>query len=94
MKAPSARKIFFVFLLYFFAFTAFINFFHTDDILDNQGNCPACQFQRSNIALTFVLFIFLIIFNSLRLPDVATTVPVFFVSPCKKLSRAPPPSFS
>ncbi len=94
MKKYGVRKIFLIHLLYFFAFVAFINFFHTDSILDNQRNCPACHFQQSNIALAFILFLFLITFTCLRLMAVAESFPVLFVSSFHKQSRAPPPQFS
>jgi disulfide bond formation protein DsbB len=94
MKISGSRKLFFIFLLYFFAFVTFINFFHTDSILDNQQDCPACQFQRSNIALAAILFLFLIIFICLRLPVAPDFVPVRFHLPATKRSRAPPAHFS
>ncbi|MBN2345237.1 MAG: hypothetical protein JXO51_02530 [Candidatus Aminicenantes bacterium] len=90
----GARKAFFVYLLYFFAFVAFINFFHTDSILEKQPDCPACQFQQSNIALAVILFLFLVIFICLRLPKAADSFPVLFHLPALKRSRAPPPHFS
>jgi hypothetical protein len=94
MKNSGTRKILLIHLFYFFAFVAFINFFHTDSILDNQENCPACQFQRSNIALACILFLFLITFTCLRLLVVAEIIPVYFISFFHKHSRAPPPIIS
>lgn len=94
MKKFGARKILLIHLFCFFAFVAFINFFHTDSILDSRQNCPACQFQRSNIALAFVLFLFLISFNCLRLPVIAESFPVYCIPLSKKRSRAPPPKIS
>jgi Na+/proline symporter len=94
MKIRGIRRLVIVHLFYFLAFVAFINFFHTDSILDNQQDCPACQFQRSNIALTAILFLFLIIFICLRLPVAPDFVPVLFHLPASKRSRAPPASFS
>jgi len=94
MKKSGARKILLIHLLYFIVFAAFINFFHTDSILDCQRDCPACQFQRSNISLAFILFLFLIAFNCLRLPAVAEIIFVYFIPLAHKRSRAPPPNFS
>ena len=94
MKKSGARKILLIHLLYFIVFVAFINFFHTDSILDCQDNCPACQFQRSNISLAFILFLFLITFNCLRLPVVVESIPIRFIPLFHKQSRAPPPNFS
>jgi hypothetical protein len=94
MKKSGIRKILLIHLFYFLAFVAFINFFHTDSILDNQQNCPACQFQRSNIALAFILFLFLITFSCLRLLVSSEFFPDFFISSFHKHSRAPPPQFS
>jgi len=94
MKISGARKIFLIYLLYFLAFVAFINFFHTDSILEKSPNCPACQFQQSNIALAFILFLFLIIFSCLRLLINAEFFPVSFITFSSKKTRAPPPLFS
>jgi hypothetical protein len=94
MKNSGARKILLIHLLYFFILVAFINFFHTDSILDNQQNCPACQFQQSNIALTVILFLFLIIFICLHFSASADSVPILFYPSLLKRSRAPPPALS
>jgi len=93
MKNPAVRKILFVHLFYFFALIASINFFHTDFILDYQADCPACQFQQSNIALVFVLFQFFIVFIFLRLLFFIGIIPVYFIPFSPKKSRAPPISF-
>jgi hypothetical protein len=90
MQRTSARKFFFAFLIFFIAFVAFIDFFHTDSILDQQANCPACQFPRSNIALSFILILFLFIFVYLhRLPK-AVVKSHSLCLPAHKRSRSPP----
>lgn len=94
MKNSKSNNFFFVYLLYFFAFIAFINFFHTDSILENSPNCPACQFQQSNIALAFILFLFLILFICLRLLFGNELLPVYFIAFSSRQTRAPPPQFS
>jgi hypothetical protein len=94
MKNSGLRKILLIHLFYFFVLVAFINFFHTDSILEKQPDCPACQFQQSNITLTVILFLFLIIFICLRLPASADSVPIPFYLPSLKRSRAPPPHLS
>ncbi len=94
MRNRGARKIHFIHLLYFFIFVAFINFFHTDSILENSPVCPACQFQQSNIALAFMLFLFLVIFSCLQLLAISESFPAFFISFFHKKSRAPPPQLS
>jgi hypothetical protein len=94
MKRTRARKLFFAYALFFLAFIAFINFFHTDSILDKKPDCPACQFQQSNVALAIVLFLFLIVFTSLHLPVVFDAIPVSFQLPAPRRTRAPPPAFS
>lgn len=94
MKKSGARKLFFFYMLFFFAFVAFINFFHSDSILDREADCPACQFQQSNIALAFILFLFFIRFVTTRLQTVSGIIPVFFSLPTKKQSRAPPQPLS
>lgn len=94
MKKSGLKKIFLIYLFYFFIFVAFINFFHTDSILDCQQDCPACQFQRSNIALAFILFLFLITFICQRLPAIEDSFPLFFIPHFFEKSRAPPFQFS
>jgi hypothetical protein len=94
MKLSGTRKVFFIYLLYFFTFVAFINFFHTDSILEKNLDCPACQFQQSSIALAIALFVFLIILICLRLPVVSDPIPARHFMPAQKRSRAPPASFS
>ena len=94
MKKPGARRFFFLYMLFFFAFVAFINFFHSDSILEKEPDCPACQFQQSNIALAFILFLFLIIFIFLRLLPGIVIIPVYFVALSPQRSRAPPLRFS
>lgn len=94
MKQFNLRKLFFAYLLFFFAFVAFINFFHTDSILDKKPDCPACQFQQSNLALAFILFLFLIVFTCLNLPVIASSILVFLVLLSRRRTRAPPAAFS
>jgi len=94
MKKPGARKFFFFYMIFFFAFVAFINFFHTDSILEKEPDCPACQFQQSNIALAFILFLFLVIFSCLGLLPGIDIISVYFVPLSHQRSRAPPPRFS
>jgi hypothetical protein len=94
MKKPGSRRIFFLYMLFFFAFVAFINFFHSDSILEKEPDCPACQFQQSNIALAFILFLFLVIFKCLRLLPGIDIIPVYYAPHSRKRSRAPPLRFS
>ena len=94
MKKSGARRIFFLYMLFFFAFVAFINFFHSDSILEKEPDCPACQFQQSNIALAFILFLFLVIFNCLRLLPGIDIISDYFVPLSRERSRAPPLRFS
>jgi len=56
----SKRKIFnLVFLFLFLNLTLFINFFHTEEIISDTDNCPACQFQNSSITTSQINFFIL-----------------------------------
>jgi hypothetical protein len=41
------KRLVLVFLLAFLSVTAFVNFFHTDEVLQVNDTCPACHFQNS-----------------------------------------------
>jgi len=44
-RERERKKLFILpFLLMFLSATLLINFFHTETILENETNCPACQF--------------------------------------------------
>ncbi|GEM_PF-2053272 len=94
MKPSDSGKLFFAYLVFFFAFVAFINFFHSDSILEKEPTCPACQFQQANVALALILFLFLVIFDCLRLLPGKDFVPNHFAPLSRERSRAPPRRFS
>ncbi|HOW45274.1 MAG TPA: hypothetical protein PK919_08900 [Candidatus Aminicenantes bacterium] len=94
MKPSNSRKLFFAFLLFFFTFIAFINFFHSDSILEKEPDCPACCFQQSHIALAIILFLFLVVFTSLSLLVTFDSIAIYFFLPSPRRPRAPPPAFS
>jgi hypothetical protein len=47
------------FIFIFLNLTLFINFFHTEEIVTDTDNCPACQFQNSSITTSQTNFFIL-----------------------------------
>lgn len=79
-----------VFLFLFLSVTLCINFFHTENSIQINHNCPACQFQCSTLATTQINFFHL---PQLMLLEMLKTFETFhynslcFVNPA---SRSPP----
>jgi len=85
------RRIFnLAFLFIFLCLTLFINFFHTEEVITDTDNCPACQFQNSSITTSQINFFFLPpprIMGNLEVFYLVDCHSVFFIEPS---SRSPP----
>jgi hypothetical protein len=79
-----------IFLFLFLSVTLCINFFHTENSIQPNHNCPACQFQNSTLATSQIDFFHL---PQLTLLEMLKTFEAFhykslcFVNPT---SRSPP----
>jgi hypothetical protein len=81
-----------VLLLLFLSVTSFINFFHTEEVLQVSDTCPACHLQNSipNLSPYDVCSCFqpaLFIFEMLPTGEVVRYHQLELENPC---SRAPP----
>lgn len=78
------------FLALFFIITLSINFFHTEDSLQSNHNCPACQFQNSTFATSQINFFHLpqlVLLEALKTLENFHYSHLFFINPT---SRSPP----
>jgi len=91
MIINGRKKLFnLTFLLIFLTLTLFVNFFHTEEIITDTDNCPACQFQCSSVTTGHINFFFL------PPPQIAGNLEIFYsfdyqsVYSIDPVSRSPP----
>jgi len=91
MMQSSQRKVFnLAFLFIFLCLSLFIDFFHTEEVISDTDNCPACQFQHSSVTTSQINFFFLPpprITGNLEVFYLFDYHSVFFIEPS---SRSPP----
>jgi hypothetical protein len=89
--AKSCKKQYNIAFLFIFLFLILaINYFHTEDTLKRNDNCPACQFQHSTLMTAQIHFFhlpLLLPLESLRIFNSSAPGNLFFVNPS---SRSPP----
>jgi hypothetical protein len=59
MRIKKQRRQILFFLALFLFVTAFINFFHTDEQLNERDDCPACHFLNSTFTTNQIDFFFI-----------------------------------
>jgi low temperature requirement protein LtrA len=79
-----------IFLSLFLSITLFINFFHTENTIQPNHNCPACQFQNSTLATNQINFFHLpqlVLLETLKTFEIFHYSNLCFINPT---SRSPP----
>jgi hypothetical protein len=59
IKGRKRKYLNLTFLFIFFSVTLFINFFHTEETLTEERDCPACQFMHSSLTISQINFFIL-----------------------------------
>lgn len=87
----TRKKLFILLLAMLACLTLFSSFFHTESTIENDNDCPICNWQRNVIAISQLSVLFLLVllyclFKFLVANDrLYTVVPAFHLK-----NRAPP----
>jgi len=90
MSREKQKLLNLIFLFVFLTITLFINFFHTETIITQDNNCPACNFLKSNLTKGYINFFHLSAPVVLEMLKISYSFNYSFIFSIDLASRSPP----